>query len=329
MRLGLTIPLSEPLVEHGVLLADLAAAGYSDYWSAETTGNDAFTPLVHASATLPEQRFGTAIASVYARSPALLAMQAAALAEAAPGRFILGIGASARSMVEGWHDRAYERPVERVEDTARFLRAALAGERITADFSSFSVSRFTLERPPEHAPPIAVAALGPKMLRVAGEVGDGVVLNWLGASDVPRVLEEVDDARAPRAAPPIVVARVLVCVSTARDEVRRAGRDLIARYLTVPGYANYQRWLGRTRELEVLWEQWSAGDRAGAAASIPNEVVDSLIVHGTPEECAKGIQEFVAAGVDIPVVKLLPFGGATDAAHAARSLALAVAATAP
>jgi len=320
-RLGLTIPLAQPLAEHGDLLADLTGnAGYTDLWTAETAGTDAFTPLVHASATLTNTWFGTGIASVYARSPAALAMQSAALAEAAPGRALIGIGASARSMVEGWHDRRYERPLERVADTARFLRSALAGERVTADYGTFSIRRFALERVPEQAPPIIIAALGPGMLKVAGQLGDGVMLNWLAARDIERCLSPVLSARPATSAAPIVVARVLVCPSEHTATVRRRARDLIARYLTVPGYANYHRWLGRGDELAGLWSNWSEGNRAAAAAAIPDALIDELVLHGNPQQCAAQLGVYVRAGVDVPVVKLVALDDEIDLNQAAAAL---------
>ena len=103
MSLGITIPLGPPLAAHADLLPRLREAGYQEFWTAETAGLDAFTPAAYAAALLPDARFGTAIASVYTRGPALLAMSAAALAEAAPGRFSLGVGAASPVIVDQWN----------------------------------------------------------------------------------------------------------------------------------------------------------------------------------------------------------------------------------
>ena len=97
----------------------------------------------------------------YHRGPALLAQSAAALAEAAPGRFALGIGTSSDIIVERWNGIPFEHPYRRTRDLLRFLRPALAGEKVDAVFDTFAVKGFRLARPPEVAPPILVAALRP------------------------------------------------------------------------------------------------------------------------------------------------------------------------
>jgi alkanesulfonate monooxygenase SsuD/methylene tetrahydromethanopterin reductase-like flavin-dependent oxidoreductase (luciferase family) len=87
----------------------------------------------------------------------------------------------------------------------------------------------------------------------------------------------------------------------------------------VPVYAAFHEWLGRTPQLEGMWQKWKAGDRKGALASIPDEVVDELIVHGPPEKCREHIQRYCDNGVDTPALMLLPFG--VDPKQAARDLA--------
>ncbi len=125
-RYGITLPLhSTALSEQRELLRELVDLGYTDLWTMETSGLDAFTPLALAAAWAPELRLGTAIASVFTRGPALLAMNAAALAEAAPGRFVLGIGASSEPIVRGWNGMPFEAQYSRVRDSLRFLRAEL------------------------------------------------------------------------------------------------------------------------------------------------------------------------------------------------------------
>jgi probable F420-dependent oxidoreductase len=304
-HLGITIPLDGPLSEQAVQLSQLRAAGYSEFWSAETARWDAFTPLAFAAATSPDAVFGTAIASVFARGPAMLAMNAAALAEMAPGRFLLGIGTSSALMTEDWNAVAFDRPLARVRDTVRFLRAALAGDRVEEQYETFAVRGFRLEQAPQQPPPILVAALRPAMIRLAAQEADGVVLNWLSAEDVPTVLGEVDSM-------PEVAARIFVCPSTNPEVVRVGARRLISTYTSVPTYSKFHQWLGRGPALEATWTAWAAGDRKGATAAVPDEVVDELIVHGSPAECAAHLARYVTAGVTRPVVKMLPLDPTRD-----------------
>jgi alkanesulfonate monooxygenase SsuD/methylene tetrahydromethanopterin reductase-like flavin-dependent oxidoreductase (luciferase family) len=194
----------------------------------------------------------------------------------------------------------------------RFLRQALAGEKVDADFETFTVKGFRLGRKPEVVPPILIAALRPGMLRLAGTEGDGAIINWLSADDVTRVVPEVGPNKE-------VVARIFVCPSTDTATVRAAGRFAIAAYLNVPVYAAFHEWLGRGPALKPMWDAWKAGDRKAATAAIPDQVVDELIVHGSPEECRQHIDRYFANGVTTAALAILDFG--LDLRQAIRDLA--------
>jgi probable F420-dependent oxidoreductase len=300
-RWGLTVPLSGvPLPEHEKIIRALPDLGYTDVWSAETNGTDAFTPLVLASAWEPTLRLGTAIVPVYTRGPALIAMSAASLAAAAPGRFVLGLGASSPVIVGNWNGIAFERPYQRSRDVLRAVQAALRGERVDGKFDTFTVRRFKLEQAPVPPPLVYLAALRPQMLALAGREADGAILNWLAAYDVPQCTAATGDPTLD------IVARIFVCPTEDVAFARNIGRLLISTYLTVPAYAAFHDWLGRGDALKAMHAAWAAGDRAGAAAAIPDEVVDDLVPHGRPEECAERVAEYVAAGVRTPALMPLP-----------------------
>ncbi|SCF08837.1 probable F420-dependent oxidoreductase, Rv3093c family [Micromonospora purpureochromogenes] len=313
-RWGMTVPLGGvPLADHAAVYAALDRAGFTDVWSSEVNGADAFTPLALAAAWQPRLRLGTAIAPVFTRGPGLLAMSAAALAEAAPGRFALGIGASSPVLVDDWNAIPFTEPFRRTRDVLRFLQAALRGETVDGAFDTFAVRRFTLERPPAVPPPVLLAALRPGMLRLAAAEADGVILNWLAADDVPKALAELG-GRGPGFE---VVARIFVCPTEDAGYARTLGRRLITSYLTVPAYAEFHRWLGRESALGPMWTAWAAGDRRGAGAAVPDEVVDALVLHGSPERCRAQVRRYAEAGVDVPVLALLPTPELTSAGAAA------------
>ena len=246
--------------EHRQWYAELVRLGYTDVWSAETDGTDGFTPLALASAWSPSLNLGVAIIPAYTRGPALLAQSVAAMAEAAPGRFTLGLGTSSDVIVSRWNGIPFTEPYRRARDTIRFLRAALAGEKVDNDYPTFAVRGFRLARPVENPPPIFLAALRPGMLKLAGREADGVIINWLSAEDVSTVTPELG-ADIP------VAARIFVCPSEDTETVRAVGRRMIAAYLNVGVYAEFHRWLGRGSVLEPMWTAWRTGDRKGALAS--------------------------------------------------------------
>lgn len=300
-RWGLTVPLPGiGLREHAEIVRALPDLGYTDLWSAETNGTDAFTPLALASAWEPTLRLGTAIVPVFTRGPALIAMSAASLAAAAPGRFVLGLGSSSPVIVNGWNGIAFDRPYQRSRDVLHAVRTALAGDRVDGEFDTFTVHRFKLEQPPSPPPPIVLAALRPQMLRLAATEADGAILNWLAAYDVEQSLNAMGNRDAE------VVARIFVCPTDDAEYARNLGRMLIAAYLTVPAYAAFHEWLGRGAALAPMQRAWAAGDRKAATAAVPVEVIDDLVIHGSPESCREQVAAYAAAGVKTPVIALLP-----------------------
>jgi len=303
---GLTVPLTG-LALHAQrdLIASLPELGYTDVWSAEAGGADAFTPLALASAWAPSLRLGTAIVPAFTRGAATIAQCAASLADAAPGRVAIGIGSSSDIIVERWNGIAFERPYERVRDVVRFLRVALTGQKVTQTYDTFTVDSFRLLQVPEIQPQLLIAALRPGMLRLAGREADGAILNLLSAEDVRTVAPHVHEGGAGKE----IVARIFVVPSADAEVARGVARTIITGYLTVRVYRAFHEWLGRTELLNPMWRAWEAGDRRAALAAIPDEVVDALIVHGTPEQCREHVARYVAAGVTTPMLALIPVPG--------------------
>jgi probable F420-dependent oxidoreductase len=312
-RFGITVPFDGvPLDQHQAWYRELVDLGYTDVWSAEVDGADGFTPLALASAWAPELNLGVAITPAFTRGPALLAQSVAALAEAAPGRFAFGLGASSEVIVNRWNGLDFDQPYRRVRDTLRFLKEALTGEKITVENESFNVKGFRLARVPSVAPPIYLGALRPGMLRLAGREADGAIVNWLGAEDVPKAVAEVGSGKE-------IAARIFVLPTEDAALARTVGRRMITAYLNVEAYAEFHRWLGRGPLLQGMWEAWASGDRKGALAAIPDQVVDDLVLHGSMAECREKIARYVENGVTIPAIAIVPVG--VDLGQAIRGLA--------
>lgn len=313
-RWGITLPLQGyGLAEQRQIVSELADLGYTDAWSSELSGIDAFTPLVLASAWTDRLRFGTAIASIYTRGPGLLAMSAATMADLAPGRFVMGIGTSTPVVVQQWNALPFEAPYQRSRDMLRFLRSALAGEKITEKYETFAISGFRLERPPAQPPALALAALRPQMVRLAAAEAGAAITNWLSPADVPRV-------RATAGPDCELIARIFVCPTADVALARMIGRRLVTAYLTVPAYFAFHEWLGRGELIRPMLDLWQAGDRKGASAVIPDEVVDDLVIYGELEACRDRVAEYCATGLDTPVIAIVPPPG-LDMIEAVRGLA--------
>jgi probable F420-dependent oxidoreductase len=312
-RWGITLPLpGMALADQREIVAGLPALGYTDAWSAEVNGSDAFTPLTLAAGWSSELRLGTAIVPIYTRAPGLLAMSGATLASLAPGRVVLGIGTSSPVIVEQWNGIEFARPYQRSKDMLRFLRRALAGEKVTEEYETFRVSGFRLDSPPATPPALALAALRPQMIRLAAAEAGTAITNWLAPGDVPKV-------RAVAGPGCELVARIFVCPTPDAELARAIGRRMIAAYLTVPAYAAFHVWLGRGEAMQPMQEAWAAGDRKGALEKISDQLVDDLLVHGSPAACRERVAEYQACGLNTPVIAIAAPPG-TDVAAAVRGL---------
>jgi probable F420-dependent oxidoreductase len=317
-RFGMTIPFDGiPLHAQRDWIVELEELGYTDVWSSEANGADAFTPLTLASVWAPSLRLGTAIVPAFTRGPACMAQSVASLADAAPGRLAFGIGTSSNVIVEGWNGIPFEAPYEKTRDMVRFLKQALAGEKVTIEDGTVRSRGFKLGVRPEQPVPILIAALREGMLRLAGRESDGAIINWLSAEDVATVAPIVQ--KAGDGTPKEIVARIFVAPTDDADTVRGMGRFAIAAYLNVPVYAAFHDWLGRGEVLGEMWRLWKEGDRKAALAAIPDQLVDDLIIWGPPEKCREHVQRYVDNGVTTPALALLPFG--YDARQAIRDLA--------
>lgn len=305
-RYGMTIPFDGvAMLDQEDWVKQLADRGYTDFWSAESGGNDGFTPLVLAASWVPTARVGTAIIPAYTRGAGTLASCVSSLAEAAPGRAVIGIGSSSNVIVERWNGMAFDKPYQRVRDTVRFLKRALDGEKISEDYETFSVKSYRLGRLPEQKPQIMIAALRSGMLGLAGRESDGAILNWLSAEDVKTVAPYVHAGGEGKE----LVARLFVIPTANADLARNIARRAIAAYLNVPVYAAFHEWLGRGELLKGMWDAWKAGDRKAALEAIPDSVVDDLIIHGAPEACREQVQRYVENGLHTPVLSVFPSDG--------------------
>jgi probable F420-dependent oxidoreductase len=281
------------------------ALGYSSYWTAETTGPEAFSLLGAVAGVAPSLDLGTGVLALQLRTPMVTAMGVATLQALVPDRdVLLGIGISSPVVTEQWHGVAYgDRPLDRVREYVTLVRECLSGESVTFQGDFYEVRRFRLGiRQGERKPKIVIGALNPGMLALAGEIADGVLLNYLPASHVPWTVEQVrkgGDAE--------VYAYVHVGVADRDTAAENARKDLFS-YAVVDAYArNFER-AGFTDEVAEIRERHAAKDREGALAAVSDRMVDAIDVVGDAAHVKATIQDYVSAGVDHPIVMPLPWG---------------------
>ena len=327
-RTGLALPLNLLLPVAG--LADVArraeALGYSTVWAAEAGTNDAFALLAACASTTSTVELATGVLPVFTRTPALMAQSAATLQDWSGGRFALGLGVSSQTIVTRWNGMPYDRLLDRMREYVSIVRELLTWEKVSRSSELYPVDGYRLLlRVPSPPPPILVGALNPGMLRLAGEISDGALLNWIGSPAVPDALAAVAEGAGGEPRRNAVFVRA--CVTSDVDAARAWARREVMGYVIVPAYRRAfgtQGWASVCADAMALWD---AGDRKGAAASLPDEFVDSLCLAGSAESVRAEFDAFRAAGVDEPVAFL--FSGQQDPAAVVAELEATMAALAP
>lgn len=291
-----------------------ADLGYTSFWTAETTGPEAFTVLAAAGAAAPGLDLGTGVLALQLRTPMVVAMAGATLQALHPDRdILLGIGISSPVVTQRWHGVPYgDRPLARVREYVTLLRACLSGEKVDFAGDFYQVKGFRLGvRLGERRPRIVVGALNPGMLALAGELADGVLLNYLPASHVPWSVEQVR-----KGGDATVYAYVHAGVCERHEGVELARRDLFS-YAVVDSYArNFER-AGFGDEVTEIRARFADGDRAGAVAAVSDRMVDAIDVMGDADAVHATMRAYADAGVDVPVLMPLPWGSDRRASAAA------------
>lgn len=304
-RIGVRLREERLPMRQMIELARLAEArGYETIWVPEASGKEAFSQLTAYALSTQRIHLGTGIATIYTRTPSLLAMAAATLDHMSGKRAILGLGIGHKEGLERGHGVVFEKPLRRMREYVALIRAILHGEKMpeakVCPVQQFRLE-FNIERP---TLPIYVAALGPKMCQLAGEVADGVLLNWATPSYVKEAIGNVrlGAERAGRKPEDIDIAcYIRVAMGSDEKAVTRALARETVRYISMDFYRQMFDHSGFTQDTAAVMKALPQGVEA-AAEQIPDRLLASVAVFGSPEACRGRIEEYRVLGVALPVV---------------------------
>ena len=297
-------------------------AGYDDVWLCDAEGlQDPITLAAALGVATTSIRLCTGIVPVFNRPPPLLATAVLAAEQRAAGRFVLGLGSSTENMIERWYGLNYDKPLTKVRESVGLLREILAGQKTNFDGETTSSHGFSLKESPSALVPIFLAALGQKMLQLAGEIADGVVLNdftppdrfgWaleqlnIGAKRAGRRVEEIE-----------IVKRRAFLVTDDEHDAREFFRRYIALYASAPAYQNVMIELGYGAEIATVKAGYEIRDRAAITAAISDAMVDRMYAYGDEDKCRGILESDFDLGIDTVIVS----PQARSAAEFARSAA--------
>jgi alkanesulfonate monooxygenase SsuD/methylene tetrahydromethanopterin reductase-like flavin-dependent oxidoreductase (luciferase family) len=263
--------------------------GYESAYVTHIAGRDSVTLLMAYAARSERLRLGTGVTPIYSRTPVATAQSFATLDEFSGGRAIIGLGVSHRPVVEAWYGQTIDKPLQEMREYAGVVRAILHNED-PPQGEKFSSSFHLLGFEPRPDIPIYLAGLSPGMLRLAGEIADGVVL-WLCIPEYIRdvVVPTVAEGRA-KAGKPVegfeIVAAVPSAVTSDPDQARGRLRSELIPYFSLPFYR-------KMLELSGFEEDLAAFDRDGA---ISDQFLAALAAIGTPEEAVATVRRYADSG---------------------------------
>jgi probable F420-dependent oxidoreductase len=325
-RLGIVLaPFATlPAAEFIAVARETEARGYHAAWTGEASGYDAITLMATIASHTERLHVGSAVVPVQTRTPVVLGQSAATLNHLAPGRVMLGIGLSSKVIVADWHGLTFAPSLQQIREAVQVIRMVASGERVNFEGTFYRVKNFRLAVPPPAKPVrVVLAALGPEMLELAGEIADGVVLNWIPPETVPVSIKHLESG-ARKAGRSLADFEIASFIRTCVTDDQGAARETLARditgYATVDSYASFFRAAGFADEVDAVNAAWRAGDRSGAVKQISPRFLAGLGVVGPEAFCRERIAEFTRAGLTQPVIVPFAAGGSDPHASQLRTL---------
>ena len=277
-------------------------------WIPETWGMEAISILATISQTVKNSKIGSSIINIYSRTPSLIAMGAATLDTLSNGRLILGLGTSSESIVQEWHGVEFNSPVQRMREYVEIIRLIMTGNKVNYDGKLFHLKNFTLlVKPSRKHIPIYLAAINPKMVELTWEIADGVIFYLRPISELQKTIQKMQLKKKID-----VSSQFITCMSENEEEAIDRAKKTLAFYVSVGKiYREFLAKNGFAKEtMEIYYEYKKSGFHTNHNL-VSTNMLDSLTICGTPKKCKKKLDEFVKAGVSLPIIQFNPIGEVT------------------
>ena len=280
--------------------------GFEAVWVPEGGGRDSLTSLATIAMKTDAVKLGTGILPIFARTPTNTAMGAAGMAAVSDGRFLLGLGVGHAPPVESRDGIPFNQPMTRMRETIQIIKALLSGEEVNFTGKQFKITGASMgAATPKTKVPIYIAALGPQMLEMVGELADGVLMNWTAVDYLGEAIGHIKRGAEKAGRDPNeidIAGYVRVAVGDNLTESRVSLRRQVARYASNPFYRNFFAQTGFDKEMSAAAAALADGNLDKAADSITEEMQDQVAIVGTVEECRAALEKRRAAGLQLPVI---------------------------
>jgi probable F420-dependent oxidoreductase len=289
--------------------AGLADGRADSVWVPESWGRESFATLGALAQSTKQVRLGMSIVSIFSRTPATIAMGAATLDALSDGRAIIGLGTSTEAIVEGWHGVEFVKPASRMKEYVECIRLMMSGEKVSYSGEFFKVSNFKMLNPPKRQVPIFLAAVNRRMVALAVEKADGVILYLRPLQELKKTVAELKQSAENR----FEIALSLICAVSDSDpeKARARAAKTLAFYIAVGKY--YRDFIaenGYQKEVEKITQEYKKNGGDAGGRQVTQEMLEALTVCGTKKECRHALARFVDAGVTLPILQVNPVQGA-------------------
>jgi alkanesulfonate monooxygenase SsuD/methylene tetrahydromethanopterin reductase-like flavin-dependent oxidoreductase (luciferase family) len=283
--------------------------GYQSCHVTHIAGRDSLTVLMAYASVTERIKLGTGVLPIYSRTPVATAQQAATVDEFSGGRMVLGLGVSHQVTVENWYQATIDRPLRAMREYVGILRAAFAGQDPPKGEIFRTGFRF-MGYEPRPDLPIYVAALSPKMLRLAGEIADGVMLWLCHPGYVQSVVVPEVQAGRELAGKPLegfdIVAAVPAAVTDDKEGAYQVMRADLMTYWNLPFYRAMIERSGFGQDIDAFDDGMGAGDIDRAMAGISEDFLEALTAIGLADEVRAGVSRYEQAGATSACIGPVP-----------------------
>ena len=274
-------------------------------WIPETWGMEGMSILASVSQIIKNSKIGSSIINIYSRTPSLIAMGAATLDTLSNGRLILGLGTSSESIVQEWHGLEFNQPVQRMREYVEIIRLIMSGNQINYDGKLFHLKNFTLlVKPQRKEIPIYLAAINQKMVELTWEIADGVIFYLRPISELQKTIQKMQSKKKID-----VSCQFITCMSEDGEKAIDRAKKTLAFYISVGKiYREFLAKNGFAKETREIYDEYKKSGFRTNHKLVSTNMLDSLTICGTPEDCKKKLDKFVKAGVSLPIIQFNPIG---------------------
>ena len=274
-------------------------------WIPETWGMENFSMLGAVSSETKTQKIGSSIINIYSRSPSTISMGAATTDILSNGRLILGLGTSSVPIVEDFHGEKFETPVQRMREYVEIIRLSLSKKQINYSGKIFNLKNFTLLiEPKRQSIPIYLAAINQKMVNLTWELGDGVIFYLRPLDEMKKTISKMQSKRKID-----VACQIITCISNNSEEAIQRAKKTLAFYISVGKvYREFLAKNGFKNETNNIFEEFKKSGFKSNHELIPDSMLNSLCISGSPEEAKVQLEKFRDTGIDLPIIQFNPIG---------------------